>query len=118
MRAKPKVGDMVFVSKANYCRKGGPLEPEVVIKVGRKYFTVDDIRFHPSMFHLDTGWLKSDFATGTKAYSDELEHAEELEVGEIVKRILDVSRYGMDKLPLETLRKIEALIQGGKSDAG
>ncbi len=70
-------------------------------------------------YTLESWSYVSDFGSGSLIYPTEQERLDAVDFFEIPRRIASTFRGGGNHgVSLETLRKIEALIQGGKSDAG
>ena len=124
-RPTPTVGQIVYsLNVGNAYRQGGQQEltPMVVTKIGTKYFyikPVDGRSLRTVAFHLDTWWEHTDYSATHKLYESEQvwdDDKDRRRITDLVLRRFDshITRGGsqIDPLPLATLKKIAALIEG------
>lgn len=119
MKQKPTVGQKVFILNTGNSARHVPqsLKPGTVVKVGRKYFTVkrDDMSRWETEFHCD-GWReKTQYSQNSALYSSEQEWMDGLEAKTLWKVIRDAFSPFNPTLPLESLRKINVIINESKS---
>ena len=116
MKTKPTLGQRLFTLNVGNRARNCPqvLTPVIVSKVGRKYFTTqtDDRWKQEREFHVEDWREKTIYARDYALYVSEQEYADEKEermICEIIRRAFEHGR-NHPKLSLETLRKIDALI--------
>lgn len=114
-QSKPQVGQKLFLLNVGNNARRVPqvLTPATVTKVGRKYFTVarDAHRGWEIDFHLESWIEKTEYSPGWAIYLSEQEWEDEEEASRLYD---EIQRLAFDSfrpvLPLETLRKIRALL--------
>ena len=121
MKHKPAVGEVLYSLNIGNSARWRPqkLTPVVVIKVGRKYFTVseedhkDNLYMH-TQYHIDTWREKNDYSADSELYVTKQEWLDKKESSEICARIRDTFEYGRNNknLHIDYLRKIERIING------
>lgn len=115
-KRKPIIGEKLFTLNVGNAARRTPqvLTPVIVAKVGRKYFTTHaEGQFKVEReFHLENWREKTDYSPDAVIYESEQEYADEKESREICAAIGKAFEYGRNgkELPLETLRKISALL--------
>ena len=120
MKRKPTVGERLFTLNVGNAARNCPkvLTPVIVSKVGRKYFATqsDDGWKVEREFHIEDWREKTDYSPYAVIYESEKQYADEKQSNEICGRIGNAFQYGKNcrNLPLETLRKIEVLMEETK----
>lgn len=120
----PKVGDTVYIVRINNAARGRTPEqlnpfPAKVSSVGRKYFKVSDAEYPGQQieFRLEN-WAQNagGYSPDYQAYMSEQHILDELEAEDLRKSLTDTFNWRSvpNKLSLETLRKIRALIDAEK----
>lgn len=113
MKPKVKVGDTIYslnVGNAAW-NSDQKLTPMTVIKVGRKWVTLEGKSGFPSQFCVDTWAQKTEYTARHKLYASVQEWADENEAAKIVKELKDrVSLYYQCGLTLTQLRDIKKII--------
>ena len=118
MKRKPILGERLFVLNVGNAARNTPqtLTPVIVSKVGRKYFTVEnegDGWKHPTEFYIVDWQQVTEYSVDSVLYETEQELADERESRELsgtIRSAFENSRKP-SAFPLETLRKIHALIK-------
>lgn len=119
MKRKPILGERLFVLNVGNSARNTPqiLNPVIVSKVGRKYFTVEndseDRCNQPLQFQI-ADWLQvTEYSADYVLYETEQHHADEresLELARVIRNEFSDS-WRAPKQTLETLRKIHTLIK-------
>ena len=115
MKEKPKVGETLWMLRENINGRQADtndrkLTPVNVVKVGRKYFTVDDCVFQIE-FHLDSWRENSEFGSHRRLYRDAQEWQDEKELIALHNNIKrEFGGYGKPAQTLEQLRQIAAIL--------
>jgi hypothetical protein len=115
----PKVGDTVWmlaIGNRVSRYKESELEEARVLKVGRKYFTVANVRHLDchEQFHLDTWRHKYEICANYALYSSPEELAMEKESNALVNFLHQRFYYRKMGLSLDQLRRIKVIIEEGK----
>ena len=114
-REKPVVGQALYsLNVGNRARhREQVLTPVKVVKVGRKYFTteIEGGRFpDPTQFHISDWLEKSDYMAGQRLYATKQEWLDEKESGKITALVRRAFARTSPRLPLDTLRQIQAVL--------
>ena len=116
MKTKPTVGQRLFSLNVGNRARNCPqvLTPVIVSKVGRIYFTTqtDDQWKQEREFHVEDWKQKTIYTPDYVLYVSEQEYTDEKEARTICSQIGKSFEHGRNfqNLSLETLRKIDALI--------
>jgi hypothetical protein len=116
MREKPEVGQTLYSLNVGNAARGceQKLTPVIVAKVGRKYFTCsEEDSWFEAQYHLDSWRQKTDYCASSQLYTSIKEWEDERDAAVICRKIVDAFQYGKNhlSLPLDVLRKIDALIE-------
>lgn len=120
MKPCPKVGQTLWLRRLKIYHgrhiEDQSLEPVIVRKVGRKYFSCSK-EDHPTLlieFHLDSWRQKSEYSPDYALYGSAQELADEIEATQLAIDIADAFVYGQNLrgLSLDVLRQIAAIIKG------
>jgi hypothetical protein len=121
-KRKPILGERLFVLNVGSAARNTPqtLRPVIVSKVGRKYFTVENEVGegrggwkYPLQFNI-SDWIQvTEYSPDYVLYETEQELADERESRElsVIIRSAFECTWKPSPFPLETLRKIHALIK-------
>jgi hypothetical protein len=122
MMKKLEVGMTVFVLKVGNAarqslQRGDPIGERIVegtvSKVGRKYFSISGITYEDVQFHIDGLRQKSQYLPSYKVYFSRQEIYDEDEATELrtrLKRSLDLFNGELNKLSLDQLRRMVAIL--------
>ena len=116
MIPKPTVGMKLFsLNIGNAARRREQvLTPVVVTKVGRKYFTVEEVGQYPfeHTYNIEDWSEKTDYIASSALYESEQEWVDEKEIRRLSGQISEAFKYGNNSknLSLETLRMIASAI--------
>jgi hypothetical protein len=115
MKPRPKIGQRLFSLNIGYnsSRFNQTLTPVVVVSVGRKYFTVstEGPYKHKQQYFIEDWREKTYYSQETKLYKDEQEWFDDVLAHRISNKLREVFSV-RPNLSLDTLRKIEALVDG------
>ncbi len=116
MKPKPFVGQKVcLVRFSRYNISKPQSEAAIVEKVGRKYFVVRNENGNFRDEFLLEDWTEhTEYSSSVCAYATEQEWLNEQEASEILKFLREIFSRGSSiasSLPLESLRKIRAIIE-------
>lgn len=81
-KAKPSVGDRVYLVNSGINVRSTPREPRYVdvVKVGRKYFTIISTGYNGIQFTID-GWHENtEYSSSWVLYKDEQEYLDAIEI--------------------------------------
>jgi hypothetical protein len=116
---KPKVGDKLFsLNIGNAARRTKQeLTPVIVVKVGRKYFTVSPIgKEHYEhlaiQYYIDTWKEKTDYSASSVLYETEKEWNDKREISVISTQIHSHFSSGRChiKISIDDIRKIKSIL--------
>lgn len=112
----PTIGQLLYSLNVGNSARTRPQEltPVLVRKVGRKYFTCsppDSSEWANVTYHLEDWREKSEYSPNSKLYESNRQWLDEVESEKIFTRLRETfsCRYS-HKIPLLTLREIEALV--------
>lgn len=117
MKTTPVVGQTLYDLNVGNAARRSPqvLTPVVVASVGRKYFKAGPVgcsEYQLIQFNLEDWSEVSNYSANHNLYQSEQEYADEKEASEICDqlRTLFMRGHNHKNIPMESLRKIKALL--------
>lgn len=113
MNVKP--GQTVFVANRGHGPKG--ITEEKVYRVGRLYFYLEGPSWHDRCFHIENGYIKTEYSDRTRVYETQQEIEDEREINKLqdyLQRFFSWNNY--KKLTLEQLRGVAKIVGGPDDD--
>ncbi len=116
MRKKVVIGQKLYSLNINNAARGveQKLTEVTVVKVGRKYFTVQvsNQSFARAQYHIDTWREVTDYTPDHQLFETVQEYEDSIERTRLRNTIRKIfGGFGANSLPLDSLRKIDAIIK-------
>jgi hypothetical protein len=113
MKEKPKIGQILYsLNVGNSARHRTQELTEVkVVKVGRKYFTCEDVNdgYFKTTYHIENWKQKTQYTANSELYESPQEWENKKESAKLIKYIHNSFEWGVHnkrKLSLDQLRRI------------
>lgn len=120
---KPEIGQTLYsLNVGNSARnREQTLTPYVVVKVGRKYFTIrradDELGRTDTQFHLDSWAQKTEYVSGHSLFLSERDYYQGKEASQLFSEIGEYFKHrsNKDNIPLEALQGIKRIMDANRN---